>query len=77
MDTTKLKLHIVSFAHTFLAVFIPIFIVNLNSFDFTTISKESLIAFGVATMRATVKALWNMLAEKYAPSLSSAPKNNY
>lgn len=52
-----------SMLHTFIAVLVPIVLINLQTLDVTNLSKESLIAFGVAVIRSLVKALSN----KYFP----------
>ena len=74
MNTEKIKLELLSILHTFLSVFVPILLINLNNFDFTTLSKESLIALVVAVLRSSIKATWNKVANSYFPTLSSSPK---
>lgn len=55
----KLKSELISFAHTFLAIFIPLLLVSLDSLDFTNLSREALLAFGVGLLRSTIKAMSN------------------
>lgn len=74
MTSDKLRLELLSIAQTFFSVFVPIFLLNLNSFDFTSISKETVIAFVIAVLRSALKATWNVLANKYLPTLSTSPK---
>lgn len=53
----KYKTEIVSFAHTFLAVFLPILVVSLDSLNFQMLTREALVAFGVGVLRQTLKSL--------------------
>lgn len=49
--------------HTFVALLIPIVLINLSTLDVTNLSKETLVAFGLAVFRSLIKALSN----KYFP----------
>ncbi len=60
----EFKKELLSIGHTFLSVFIPIFLLNLQVLDITNLSKEVLIGFGVAVFRAVIKAFLN----KYFPA---------
>ena len=59
----KNKIEIVSIVHTFIAVFGAAFVANIDSVDLTHLSRETVLAFGIALFRSVVKMLWN----KYLP----------
>ena len=62
--TPKQKYEIKSFIQTFLAVFIPLVIVTIDTIDISNLSKETLTALAVAIMRASIKALWTVVSTK-------------
>lgn len=51
------KTELISFAHTFIAVFGVALLSNLQTFEWTNLSQETLIAFGIAVARSLVKGL--------------------
>ena len=69
--TDKQKYEIKSFVQTFLAVFIPLVIATVDILDFSSLSKETLTAFGIALLRAGVKALWTVLSAKLTKNASN------
>lgn len=65
MNTTKIRDELISVFHTFLAIFIPILLTTLNSLDFNNLTKEVLLAAGIAAIRSAVKLTWNKLMPQY------------
>jgi ABC-type enterochelin transport system permease subunit len=56
-QTTKTEL--ISIAHTFVGVLVPVVMMNLNLLDINNLTKESLFAFGIAVFRSVVKTMYN------------------
>lgn len=53
--TPAIKVELVSFSQTFLAVLGAAIAANINSLDFTNLSQGALIAFGIAVFRSLIK----------------------
>jgi len=69
--TDKQKYEIKSFAQTFLSVFIPLVTATVDILDFSSLSKETLTALGIALLRAGLKALWTVLSVKLTKNASN------
>lgn len=54
----KTKTELISIAHTFIAIFSAAVMANINTLDVAHLSKDALVAFGVAVFRSIVKSVW-------------------
>ena len=63
-ETQKYELK--SIIQTFLAIFIPMAIVTIETTDFNGLTQETLTALGVALLRSAIKAIWQAVAARFA-----------
>ena len=70
MNST-IKTELISFAHTFFAVFVVTGLPMLISFNWQTADKAALSALAVAILRSMVKALIEKLSTPVTPQLST------
>lgn len=62
--TDKQKYELKSIAQTFLAIFIPLAVVSLQTVDYDNLTKETLTALAIALLRSAIKVLWQIVATK-------------
>ncbi len=62
--TDKQKYELKSIAQTFLAIFIPLAAVSIQSINYDNLTKETLTAILFALLRSAIKALWEIVASK-------------
>jgi hypothetical protein len=64
-----IKAEIVSFVQTFGAVFIATGVPLLINFDYSTASRTTLIALGIAVLRTCLKATWEKFSKAPDPTV--------
>jgi hypothetical protein len=54
-----IKAHILEIVQVFVGILIPLVVANLNTMDFTNLTKASLLSFGMSVVVQAVKGTWN------------------